>query len=511
MTSADPTELADPDELDTGTGGILSGRYLPVTIANLTVVALAAFDGLAIVAALPSIAEDLGDVALLPWVITAYLGMSAVAVIVAGPVIDAIGVRRTFRITGVWFLVTSALAAVAPTMPLLVAARVAHGLGGGLVISVALAAVGLAYPHRLRPRAFAANSMVWGLMGFGGPAFAAALLAVGGWRFVFFAQLPLTALALAMGWRTLPSTRERPRRIVTDWVGIGWLALLTLASLVAVAEIGVRWWAVAVGAAVTVVAGVAYWSHSGRVATPVLERTHLMRFPLRRIHITSGAVLIAGLATDNYLPLYVQTNRGRSASFAAFSVVFLTVGWTVASLIASRLLDRRSEADVILLGSIVSVPFVGLAGLGVWLDWPLVAIFAAFFGIGLGIGFVSNSGLTLLQSSSEPSEMGRANAAHQFVRTLCITYAVGLGGAILLLVVDRRVGDVELVRDVLEGEDVTVGGATTAAIADGLAWAHVLSLAMAFVCVAAATALWRESRQRAVNSAADGSAAVPTE
>ena len=94
-------------------GGIWSPAYLPVTLANLTIVAIAAFDGLALVAALPSIADDLGGVALLPWVITAYLATSAVAGITAGPIIDAIGVRRTFRATGMWFLMTSAAAAAA--------------------------------------------------------------------------------------------------------------------------------------------------------------------------------------------------------------------------------------------------------------------------------------------------------------------------------------------------------------------------------------------------------------
>ena len=81
-------------------GGIWSVGYLPVTLANLTIVAIAAFDGLALVAALPSIADDLGGVALLPWVITAYLATSAVAGITAGSIIDAVGVRRTFRAAG---------------------------------------------------------------------------------------------------------------------------------------------------------------------------------------------------------------------------------------------------------------------------------------------------------------------------------------------------------------------------------------------------------------------------
>ncbi|MFN3215425.1 MAG: MFS transporter [Acidimicrobiales bacterium] len=479
---------------DDGTSSIVSPAYIAVTIANLTVVALAAFDGLAIVAALPSIAEDLGDVALLPWVITAYLGTSAVAVVVAGPVVDAIGVRRTFQMTGVWFLATSAAAAVAPTLPILVAARALQGLGGGLIISVALAAVGLAYPHRLRSRAFAANSLVWGLMGFGGPALAAGLLSFGDWRLLFAINLPLGAVALAMGWRTLPTIDGPRSRIVVDWPGIAMLSILTATSLAAVAQVGVNWAVVAAATIATAVVTVAYWHHSGRAAHPVLERGHLTRFPMRRIHVTSGLVLIAGLAANNYLPLYVQVSRGRSEAFAAFSVVFLTVGWTVASLISAKLMDRRSEAEVILLGGVIIVPSVAFSGVTIAFDMPLAVIFAAFFVVGMGIGFVSTAGLTLLQASSEPAEIGRVNAAHQFIRTLCITYAVAAGGAILLLVVDYQVGDVEVVRDVLAGEDVALGPATAAAVGDGVVWVTALSFVASLGCLWVAWVLARRTR-----------------
>ena len=390
-------------------GGIWSPAYLPVTLANLTVVAIAAFDGLALVAALPAIADDLGSVALLPWVITAFLATSAVAGITAGPIIDAIGVRRTFRVTGVWFLGASALAAVAPNMHLLVAARALQGIGGGLVISVALAAVGLAYPNRLRPRAFAANSMVWGVMGFGGPVVTAGLLALGSWRMIFIVQLPITALALAAGWRTLPSTRERPQRIAMDGVGIALVATLVGTSLLAVSQVGVRWWLAGAGAAVAILVGAAFWSHAGRSSNPLVERDHVTRFPLKRIHITSGLVLVAGLAADNYLPLYMQTTRGRSESFAAFSVVFLTVGWTAAAFVVSRLLDRWHASDTILIGAVLMLPALAVAGLGIALTWPIPVIFVGFFLMGASIGFVSTSGLTLLQSSAQDAEMGRVN------------------------------------------------------------------------------------------------------
>ena len=465
-----------------------------MTIAMVVVQGLAAFDGMAVIAALPSIAADLGDVSLLPWVSTAYLGTSAVAVLIGGPVIDAIGVRRTFRVTGLWFLMASAAAAVAPTMPLLVAVRVVHGFGAGLVMAVVLATVGLAYPAALRRRAFAAVSMVWGVMSFGGPALAGLLLAVGGWRFVFAVQLPLTAMALAVGWSTLPGTRRRPTAISTDWVGVGLISSIIALLLAAVGQIGIRWSVTGGTAALAVAAGAVYWWHAGRVNEPILARTHITRFPLAWVHLTSGLVLVAGLAVDNYLPLYVQLTRGRSVEFAAFSITFLSVGWTSGSFIFSRLLSRWRESAVILLGATLSVPSLVATGVLVAREGSLTWILGTFTLVGLSIGLVSTASLTLMQATSDESEMGRVNAAHQFVRNLSITLAVALGGAVILSVVEDQVGDVETVRGVLAGEDVTVGAETMAAVGDGLAWAHVPSVTIALGCLIVAVSLIRREK-----------------
>ena len=455
---------------------------------------LAAFDGMAVIAALPSIAADLGDVSLLPWVSTAYLGTSAVAVLIGGPIIDAIGVRRTFRITGLWFLMASAGAAVAPSMPLLVAVRVVHGFGGGLVMAVVLATVGIAYPASLRRRAFAAVSMVWGVMSFGGPALAGLLLAVGGWRFVFAVQLPLTTLALAVGWSTLPGTRRRPTAISTDWVGVGLISSVVVLLLAAVGQIGIQWSVSSGSAALAVAAGAVYWWHAGRVNEPILARTHITRFPLAWVHLTAGLVMIAGLAVENYLPLYVQLTRGRSVEFAAFSITFLSVGWTSGSFIFSRLLSHWRESAVILLGAVLSVPSLAAAGLLVAREGSLTWILGTFVFVGLGVGFVSTASQTLMQAASDESEMGRVNAAHQFVRNLSITLAVALGGAVILSVVEAQVGDVETVRGVLAGEDVMVGAETMAAVGDGLALAHVPSVVMALGCLGVAVSLIRREK-----------------
>ncbi|MBT5138877.1 MAG: MFS transporter [Acidimicrobiaceae bacterium] len=476
--------------------GIWSGAYLPMTLATLTIVALVGFGTLALIAALSSIAEDLGQIGLLPWVFTAYLATSAIAVVVAGPVIDAIGVRRTFRITGIWFLLSTLAAAAAPSMPLLILARGVQGFGGGLLFAVALAAIGVGYPHELRPQAFAAQSVMFGIMGLGGPALAGVLLAFGGWRIIFIIQLPLAVIALASGWTTLPTTRQHPSQIQTDWKGVGLMALLIVCSLVAVAQIGVHWWASGAALAATVVLMALYWNHSGRVDAPVLAREHFTRFPLRWVHVTTGLVMFNALAVDDFLPFYVQTARGRSVEFAAISLVFLSLGWTLGSLVYSRVLNKWRECDVILLGCWLIVPSIGAAGITIALDWPLPLLFAASALIGISVGLVTTAGLTLLQASSDISEMGRVTAAHQFIRQLAIMYGIALAGAIVLLVVDLEVGDVDAVRDVIAGENISLGTETKDAIRHGLAWIHVATGTISIGCLVFATTLVRQTSGR---------------
>ena len=204
--------MSGDDELD----GLFAPAVRRQSIALLTTVALSAFQALAVSAALPSIAADLGDVSLLPWVISSYLLASGVATVAAGALVDRLGVAPVFRGSIALFVLGGTLAGFVPSMPLLVAARVVHGLGSGAVIAVSLAAVNIVYPSRLVSRAFAANTTVWGVMGVAGPALAAALLVFASWRWIFLVSIPLGGTALLLGWRTLPaSAPDRPAGTAT--------------------------------------------------------------------------------------------------------------------------------------------------------------------------------------------------------------------------------------------------------------------------------------------------------
>lgn len=464
---------------------LFDGRNRPITIALMGTMAIASYNNLSVTAALPEIGDDLGDVAWLPWTITAELLTAAIATLVAGPIIDGWGVRRTFRSAAVGFMATSLLAAAAPSLPLLVAARALQGVSIGFVVSVAIAGIGVAFPAELRPRAFAANSAVWGVMGVGGPAIAAVIVATVGWRGIFLVNLPVAAVAASIGWNALPGPQAGAAIGALDRRGVVLVALVTSAALLTAGGDPVVMLA---GATVVAVTGWRYVRHARSTPDAVVRLPDLTGLRVRRLHVASGVALACTLGTDSYLPVYIRGARGGSTALAAFSVAFLTIGWSVAAYVSSRLQDRHPAERVTLWGSLVILPGLAAATVLVAVDAPVPLILAAAFAMGWGTGTITTSTLAALQRRVETTEMGRVNSAHMFIRAIAITYGVAIAGAVIFAVVESRIGDVEPVRDLLGGEDLAVDPTTRDALADGFAWA------LAVATVAVSLTVWTAVR-----------------
>lgn len=430
------------------------------------------------VGALPEMGADLGDVSLLPWVVTAYLVASSVSVLAAGPLIDGLGTGPVFRLSIVVFLGASLASALAPSMVALVATRVVQGAASGMLLAVTVSAVALVYPTVVVPRAFAANSAVWGAMGFGGPAATAVLVSTVGWRGVFMAIVPVAAIAAALGWRRLPGPAEGAVAEPFDRRGLALVAAVIAAVTIGLSDLD-RWSTPLV--AIGLVLASAYWRHAARRPTPVLARRHLAE-PFGRVHLAAALALGAALAVNSYLPVYVQGARGRSAGLAAFSVLFLTVGWTAAAQVGGRLLQRLDPTAIAWVGFAVQGPALAGAAAVEAAEAPLSLLLAAYFGLGYGTGTVMHATLTMLQTLAPANELGRANAAHQFVRNVGTTLAIAAGGGVVLATVAGRVGSSEAVRRLLSDE---VGDRLGMRIADAIAVAHqrahLLALGLAIV------------------------------
>ena len=444
---------------------VFSRELLPASIAIFTTSTLISLQWMGTAAALPEIAGDLGNVSLLPWTITVYLLTSGLATVVAGPFIDAIGVRTMFRIAVIVFMVLGFAAAFSSSMGILIALRALQGIGAGLILSSGNAAVALVYPQHLVARAFAANATVWGVMGVAGPAVAAWILTFLSWHWIFYLNLPFGLLALAAGWRVLPGpfgTSEGR----TDLRGPVLVAVVIVSLLFAVGALDVvsaAWFALAVAAAI------AYVWHARRSDVPVVKLEHLAVQPYSGLALSTGFLLAGTIAMNTYIPLYVRAGRGASPGLTAWSVIPLTVGWTAGAVLSSRLADRHSESSIVILGFLANIPSLAISFLLVQLDAPLWALFCGFFGAGVGVGMSTNAAVTLMRAVTDPANMGRVGSAHLFGRNMGFTFGAAIGGAVLLLVVTTQLGDVELVRDLLSSSGRQAPTSASAAVQDGFA------------------------------------------
>ncbi|MGH8871783.1 MAG: MFS transporter [Acidimicrobiia bacterium] len=452
---------------------ILSRRLLPASIAIFTTVAIVAFEGLAVTAALPDLTADLGEVRLLPWVITAFLLASGVTTAISGSFIDSLGTSTVFRWATIGFAASSLAAAAATSMPILVAARVLQGASGGAIVSVGVAAVALVYPGHLMGRAYAANSNVWGVLGFAGPAVAALLLQIGSWRWIFLLMVPICVVALIAGWRTLPGPVE-PTPLVVDWIAVGLLTVTLGGLLATLSDLAPTSWVLGL---VTLVSGGLLWRRIGRPST-LLDRRFVIDHPYRPLGLAASLTLAATVGISAYLPVYVRGARGASAAGAAWSVLWLTLGWTLAANVAGRITDRVREGSVLRAGALAGLPAIGAAWTAVAFSAPLPIVYTAYVAMGMSVGLVTNSALQMVRLAVPDNLAGRATSAHSFMRTLGVSVGAGLAGGVILAAVSASVGDISSVKAALAGETTESAGEAMKALGVGFAVAHGVSLAI---------------------------------
>jgi MFS family permease len=182
-------------------------------------------------------------------------------------------------------------------------------------------------------------------------------------------------------------------------------------------------------------------------------------------------------------------------------------------------MDSRGPQQVTTFGAAIVAPACATVAVVAWLDAPLWVVFAALVVAGVGMGTSTNSALTLLRLLAPDEELGRATAAHQYIRSQGFAGGSALGGAVLLLVVATQTGDVEVVRELLAGagEGGAAGGAdlgagVAGAVRDGFATAALVCAGVAVVAHAPLRAVRRAARRAEQTTVPHGSgAAAPTD
>jgi EmrB/QacA subfamily drug resistance transporter len=205
------------------------GRW--VLAATVLGSSMAFLDATVVNIALPTIGKDLhASLAGLQWTVTAYTLTLAGLILLGGSLGDRLGRRRIFTIGVAWFALASALCGLAPTIGVLIGARVLQGVGGALLTPGSLAIIQATFAPEDRPKAVGAWSGLGGVAGAAGPLLGGLIVADAGWRWVFLLNLPLAVVVLAVTIRHVPESADPGASGGFDVAGAG-LAALALAGI----------------------------------------------------------------------------------------------------------------------------------------------------------------------------------------------------------------------------------------------------------------------------------------
>ena len=339
--------------------------------------------------ALPDIQGDLdASLADLQWVIDAYALSLAALLLTAGSLADLYGRRLVFVIGTILFTLGSILCGAAPTIDFLTFARAAQGIGGAAMFATALALLGTAYVGRDRGVAFGAFGATTGVAVAIGPVLGGVLVSGLNWRWIFFVNLPICLVALAI---TITQVREShdPRAGRPDWVGFITFTLGLGTLVYGLIEAGRTSWGdstVVTSFVVSVVMLVAFV-----VAQLVQEHPMFDLGLLRKPTFTGGLIAAFGISASvfsmlTYLVIYLQNVLGYSAVETGVRVLVLSGAIFVASAVAGRLTGHVSARWLIGPGFVVlGVGLVLLTGIEPDSSWTHLVPGLIVCGVGIGL------------------------------------------------------------------------------------------------------------------------------
>jgi EmrB/QacA subfamily drug resistance transporter len=403
---------------------------------------LAMLDNMIVGTAMPRIVGELGGLSHLSWVVTAYVLGATVSTPIWGKVGDLYGRKGIFLGSIVIFLIGSALCGMAGSdmlggahdgMTELIAFRALQGLGAGGLMVNAFAIIGDLVPPRERGRYQGMMAAVMSLAMIAGPLVGGFITDHLSWRWAFYVNLPIGAVALVLlvAKLHLPTYRTEHR---IDWLGAGLLAA-GITALVLITTWGgndYAWGsAQIIGLAVLAVASLAaFIVVERRAAEPVLP---LSLFRNINFSLVSGIGFLLGFAmfgAINFLPLYQQTVQGASATNSGVLLLPMMLAAMLVSLVVGQVITRTGRYKIFpILGGVgMAAGMILLAMQGV--DTPRWQT-GLFIGVlGFGMGFLMQTTLLIAQNSVAQKDLGVSSSAATFFRSIGGSFGVSLFGAI---------------------------------------------------------------------------------
>jgi len=451
--SIEATRRRSVPQTDEASAGLPGLRRTAAIAAVLAATVLAVLDAAVVNVALPTLAQSLQvSLGTSVWIITAYQTALVMGLLPCAALGESLGYRRVFMMGVALFTAASALCALAPSLPWLVAARFLQGLGGAAVMALGIALLRLVVPHRQLGAAIGWNALAVALSSAAGPTIGAVILSGTSWPWLFALNLPLGGMVL-LATRALPDLAgtARPLDRVSVALNAGALASLVVGAEVLVAKPALAGVLLA-AAALGLVALVRREMPKEMPKEAPLIPLDLLRAGSFRISVIASVCCFAGMTLGLLaLPFYLQHSLGQGTLMTGLYMTPWPLTVAIAAPVAGRLADRVSTAWLCAAGGVCLA--VGLAAAALWPlqggPLPLVPL-TMLCGLGFGLFQVPNNRNMFLSAPRERSGaaggmQGTARLAGQtagsVIMSLLFTVAsadvaprVGLGiGAVLTL------------------------------------------------------------------------------
>jgi EmrB/QacA subfamily drug resistance transporter len=404
-----------------------------VLLSVMLATGLVAIDSTILATAVPAVVKDLGGFSQFPWLFSIYLLAQAVSVPLYGKFADIVG-RKPMMLLGISiFLVASILCGSAWSMLSLIVFRALQGLGAGAVLPIGQTIIGDIYNLAERAKVIGYVASVWAISSVVGPTLGGVFSDYVSWRWIFFVNIPIAIMAMAMLQRGFTERFERTKHTI-DYAGAALLAgggsLLILGLLAGGVD-----WAWDSPASVIVLTGavvllVAFGLVERRAREAILPLWVFQRRVLVGSNLTALAVGVLLIGLTSYVPLYAQNVLGTNALVAGFAVAALTLGWPVAATLSGRVYLRYGFRNTSLLGTVFAI-----AGSIVLIAVsPSSSVFQLAIGcwiMGVGLGFISAPALVAAQNAADWQTRGVVTGANMFARSIGSAVGVAVFGAIV--------------------------------------------------------------------------------
>lgn len=399
-------------------------------------VLLSSLDSSVVGTAMPKIISDLNGMSQYTWPFTAYMLCSTIIIPISGKMADSYG-RKLIYLSGiVIFLLSSALCGLSQNMMQLIMFRGLQGIGGGIILSSAFAIVGEIFTPRERGKYMGFVSSMFGLSSLLGPTLGGFITQSFGWRWIFYINIPLGVIALLTVFFALPSAGEDLEKKRIDYPGLITFIMAIVPFLLAFTWAGneYEWLSpqiLGMFAFALVMFAIFYFIEK-KADNPIIP---LSLFQNKIFNISIGALFMGSVTMFGiilFLPLYMQTVIGKSASGSGIVITPLMLAFVFSSIIAGRIISATGKYKLL---AIMGFIFVIAGTILFFCMDPGISdtmLIVNLLVLGVGLGSTMPTFNIAIQNAFPQKMTGVVTGGVQFFRNMGSTIGAAIMGSVML-------------------------------------------------------------------------------